>query len=920
MCSILHYTALTFPLYFIRRNVIFYISFKVTPNFPILMFHLMLKRIILPSLHIISILLIQISTGNAQIAVTALVNSDYANVPDNSNILLSGEYRKIIDLNGEWEIKTGSSKSWQKIKVPSSLDYTDKLLFRKNFMVPGNISSYHIELVALGINYNCTIKINGTYIGSHSGGYTSFSLNVLNGLLIPEQENTIEIEIDNSKDSDILDLSRSRPWGWKRYTGIIREIFLRINPKITLEDWKIDYQIDNEFRNSSSVLTFLFQNHNQPAELSGQSTSGDIAREDIQEIGYFIEIYNIDTGKLVKSTATAPKYFTIHQVLQDTLHLNFQDVALWTPENPVLYTMILTIIRPNHAVVDRFQSPFGFKSGVFQEDGFYLNGSKIPLSGMYRVEQHPDYGISLPWEQQKEDLMLIKNLGFNVIRSGPYPNHPYFYELCDRLGILVLEELPVNYVTAKSMSSKGFMDHSSKQLREMIRRDRHHPSIIGWGLGSNLDVTDARTAVFLYELSKTARALDSRPLYYSTEIVKNDRCRNLVDFALLELYDPGISDLDTIINLVASSGNRGPLYIGRIGFFVAPEADNGKYSGSTSPEQQAEYISDLFLRKDIESRVGGIIFWGISDWQDNAPVLTAGAWSENYVHFQGLLSEQREQRFAYQHLKSALLGRQIVPLQYETNNFEVQGRLIYIGFAIIIILLVALKQHRWFGQNFRRSLISPKIFFEDMLDRRNVHSWQTVVLGIGIASSFALGSASITFYYRESVYFDILLSQFFISNGIKGIVDYLIWHPVLNTVCTVMLMLGTILIIALLHNYSLKITGHRRRYGASFDILVWSAANMVFLLPFSMAFYSALQNPSAILTYVIIVSSFFVWSVFRLFLALRIAFQSKFLRAFANLVIILVFTSGVIVLYFQTQHQSFTFVQHYFKSVHSQLE
>ena len=229
---------------------------------------------------------------------------------------------------------------------------------------------------------------------------------------------------------------------------------------------------------------------------------------------------------------------------------------------------------------------------------------------------------------------------------------------------------------------------------------------------------------------------------------------------------PGISDLDTIINLVASSGNRGPLYIGRIGFFVAPEADNGKYSGSTSPEQQAEYISDLFLRKDIESRVGGIIFWGISDWQDNAPVLTAGAWSENYVHFQGLLSEQREQRFAYQHLKSALLGRQIVPLQYETNNFEVQGRLIYIGFAIIIILLVALKQHRWFGQNFRRSLISPKYFlkicwtgetyipgkrlFLELVLPQVLH-WVVRVL------RFITGKVSILiFYYRNSSFLMVL--------------------------------------------------------------------------------------------------------------------------------------------------------------------
>ena len=238
--------------------------------------------------------------------------------------------------------------------------------------------------------------------------------------------------------------------------------------------------------------------------------------------------------------------------------------------------------------------------------------------------------------------------------------------------------------------------------------------------------------------------------------------------------------VNTIVNVAASADSGGPLYIGRIGSFTKPEINNEKYPWSTSPEQQAEYISDLFSWKNITGKVGGIIYWGIADWQSNAPLLTAGTLPKNNMHYQGLLSEQREQRLSYQHLKSTLLGEQPIPLQYETNQLEVQGRFIYTGFALLIILLIALKQHRWFGQNFRRSLIFPKIFFEDMLEKRNVQTWQSVVLGIGIASGFALGIASFTFFHRQSVYFDILLSQFFVSSSIKSVLVYLIWHPVLK--------------------------------------------------------------------------------------------------------------------------------------------
>ncbi len=866
------------------------------------------------------LLLVQSSFVSAQTGITALINSEYNNVPDNVNVMSAAEFGEVVDLNGEWDIRIGTNKTWQKVKVPSSLEYTDKLTYRKIFFLPEDAARYHARLVILGINYNSSIWINGTYVGSHSGGYTSFYLDVLDKLLRPGNENTIEITIDNSQSVDILDLARSRPWGWKRYTGIVREIFFQLNPKVSLANWKIDYQFDSEFKNVTSIMSYLFQNYNQTSPLTLENQSESVLQEDIQDVGYYIEVHNLITGNLVKSTAANPKYFSIHQAYQDTMNVTFRNVELWSPENPVLYQLTVSIIQQSNTVIDRFRETFGFRHVVFKNDGFYLNGFKVHLNGVYRMEQHPDYGISLPWSQQREDLILIKNLGINAVRSGPYPNHPYFYTLCDQLGLLVLEEMPVNYVAAEILGSQEYIDHSIAVVREMIERDRHHPAIIGWGLGSNLDVTKENTEHYFSALSEEARSLDSRPIYYSTEILKGDLCNSLFDVTLFDLFNPDIDDLTRIIKSQSTSVLKRPIIIGRIGSHVKPDLSGGAGIDQTSVKNQAKYITELYLNNIINEQIDGLFWWGFADWKANIPVLAAGSHSENRINYLGLTTEKREPRLAFQHLSAALSNRQVLPFTFEENQTQIQGRLIYAGFAIIIILLVALKQNKWFGQNFRRSLIFPKIFFEDMLGGRNVHSWQTVVLGFGIASSFALGVASIAYFHKDGVYFDVLLSQFIVSQWFKNLIVFLIWNPILNTCFLIILFLILIWFVAAFHKISIKITGMRRGRSSSFNLLVWSAINFIFLLPFSMALYSALQNPSTTIIYGGVVAVFMIWFISRLILAMHVTFHSEFIRAIVNLMVILVMVVSGIAFYFQMNNKSFSFVQQYYKSAYSQLK
>lgn len=852
----------------------------------------------------------------AQSRTTAFYNTEYNNAPNDVNIMSTSEYRQVIDLNGEWEIRIGESDKWQKIYVPSSLNIQKKLHFKKKFYLPADVEKYHAKLFVHGINYSCKIKLNGIFIGSHSGGYTCFSLDILESILEPGEDNIIEIEIDNGPESDVYTFLRPQPWGWKEYSGIVREIYLLLQPKITITSWKVDYSFNQTYERCSTVFTFTFQNFNQ-ASKSSKTGNIELKQENIQEIGYFIEVYNIQTGKLVKGNKANPKFITVHQGFQDTLLFTFRNVALWSPENPILYRLKVTIIKRNNIIVDSFQTTFGFRDIEIRDNSLFLNGQKAKLIGIYRIEQHPDYGVSLPWEIQKQDIELMKNLGINVVRSGPYPNHPYFYELCDQVGLMVLEEIPVYQIPASIIDKQESINHALLHLQEMIERDRRHPSIVGWGLGSNLDVTDSRTAHYIANLASRARELDRRPIYYSSEIIRNDICEDLVDFKLLDFYDPKLSTLKYTITELEKINPESPIYIGRIGSSVLPENVD---IGYTSLENQAKYVSDLYKLVENNDFINGIFFWSFADWQGSVPVLMQWPSSANHVYHRGLVTENRVPRPAYQKLKKVILSDQLTSFTIGNIPDESQAALIFTGFAIIIILLIALKQHRWFGKNFRRSLLFTKIFFDDILDRRNIQTWQTMMLGFAITSSFALGIASLCFFYRQDIYFDLVISQFFVPIGLKKVVVYLIWHPITNVIVMTLLLLCLVWIIALLHNLALMIFGLNRGVTFSLNLIIWSGSNLIFILPFSMAFYSALQHASALLVYMIIVIIFLLWYISRFLFALKITYDTFFRKALISIVSILIILLFGIGLFFQKKYQTFTYVDFYRKTINSQFK
>jgi beta-galactosidase len=173
---------------------------------------------------------------------------------------------------------------------------------------------------------------------------------------------------------------------------------------------------------------------------------------------------------------------------------------LWSPDEPHLYRAVITL-TDDSVDRDRAELDVGFRKAEFRPGrGFFLNGQRLELHGANRHESIPGLGAALPEELQRRDAQLLKGLGCNFVRLSHYPQHPAFLDACDELGLLVYPEI----ATWKSVrSNRGWLKSARRQMRTLILRDRHRPSIILWGMGN-----ESRSRKAYLQLGAIARELD----------------------------------------------------------------------------------------------------------------------------------------------------------------------------------------------------------------------------------------------------------------------------------------------------------------------------------------------------------------------------------------------------------------------------
>ena len=406
-------------------------------------------------------LLLSIETASA-ISPPTLV----AAVPETERLYLSGTGR---DDTVEWEFSIDRGRrsgDWTTIAVPSQWELQgfgeygygrhDEVKaevgsYRYRFEGPSEWSSRRVRLVFEGAMTDTEVRINGESAGPvHQGGFTRFGYDVTD-LLFLGRSNLLEVTVSEASADDSVNAAEREADYWV-FGGLYRPVYLEAYPEESIEHVAIDARHDGRVRVVVETVAQPGASVEAVVRTLGGKTVGVPLRADL------LAGNRVDTGQV-------------------ELKGEFTGVSSWSAEHPNLYRLEV-VLRRGEEVLHSWRERFGFRTiEIRAGDGIFVNDRRILLKGINRHSFWPDSGRTLDREINRSDAELIKDLNANAVRTSHYPPDIEFLEAADELGLYVIDELPGWHDAYRTGVGR-------RLVREMVRRDVNHPSIILWANGN----------------------------------------------------------------------------------------------------------------------------------------------------------------------------------------------------------------------------------------------------------------------------------------------------------------------------------------------------------------------------------------------------------------------------------------------------
>jgi len=370
------------------------------------------------------------------------------------------------------------------------------------------------------------LYINGKFAGYSQGSKTPAEFNI--SPLIKKGENKIAIQMYRWSDASYLESQ-----DMLRMSGIEREVYLYSRPRISINDFHVSATLSNSYKNGQfGLITSLGNSSN---------TKGKGLLK--------IQLFDKD-----RQLFSYQKDITIEPYKNIFLNTEgmIKGVKKWSAETPNCYRLRITLLDKNNNENNQFiQKKIGFRNVSIRKNQLFVNGKAIYIKGVNRHETDPFKGHVISKELMELDIRMMKENNINAVRSSHYPNHPYWYDLCDKYGLYVIDEanieshpLAINEKTQIGDEVSWLPAHLSR-LQRMFYRDRNHPSIIIWSLGN-----EAGHGVVFNSMYKWLKKNDpSRPVQYEPAGKNNytdiycpmyAKPENLVKYAEDDPEKPGI--------------------------------------------------------------------------------------------------------------------------------------------------------------------------------------------------------------------------------------------------------------------------------------------------------------------------------------------------------------------------------------------
>lgn len=403
----------------------------------------------------------------------------------------SGKYPnyQYVDLPHDWSIGGNFDRNASSGNDGGYLP-TGKGYYSKSFDIKNeDLKNRHIWLYLEGAYMNSIVTIDSDTIGQRPYGYSSIIYDITEHI-DDEAPNIMTIEVDNSKQKNCR---------WYSGSGLYRHVHLINTSDTPVLPWSVFVTTPRVSKDNSDVcLTFKLGNFSTSEKKL--MTRANVINKNGDVVEYKDIIIDISPDS------------------EEDVQFNFFNLplSLWSPDSPELYSMRIDILSDDK-VVDSVTESFGARVIEYSADkGFLLNGSPILINGGCVHHDHGMLGAASYDAAEARKVRLLKEGGFNAVRTSHNPPSPAFLDECDRQGILVIDEVFDGWRTKKTKHdfAESFDDWWEKEIESMVLRDRNHPSVICWSIGNEIIERKSKEAVTTAAmLASKCRTLDpSRPV------------------------------------------------------------------------------------------------------------------------------------------------------------------------------------------------------------------------------------------------------------------------------------------------------------------------------------------------------------------------------------------------------------------------
>jgi len=425
-------------------------------------------------------------------------------LPSQMAIYQPPSVRQRIDLNAGWrfirsdvsgaENPAFNDSSWSAVSVPHTWNATDGQngganyyrgigWYRRHYTPPTSLAGRKLWLQFAGANQVADVWINGVHLGQHRGGYARFRFDATSALNLG-QDNVIAVKVSNANASDIAPLSADFTF----FGGIYRNVSLHVVDPLSarmLDNAGPGVYLRQRSVTATSatvdVTTKIWNNFTSSRSVSVRTIITD------------------DADTIVAEATTAAQTVAANSAYQTTQTVTIANPRRWQGKaDPYLYNAHVEILSSG-VVADVVSERLGLRSfSVSAATGFALNGQSLRLRGVNRHQDRLNRGWAIDDPAHTQDFDIMDEMGVNALRTAHYQQDQKVFNLADERGYVVWTEIPlVNNIT----DSAAFRSNASQQLREMIKQNYNHPSVVFWGIGNEQRNSDTATNALLDTLN-----------------------------------------------------------------------------------------------------------------------------------------------------------------------------------------------------------------------------------------------------------------------------------------------------------------------------------------------------------------------------------------------------------------------------------